>query len=88
MALGSVERGGERKFQPKNEREKGLGRWIPMSAVILAQGQSVRPLVAGACELALWAVALGVLRVLNFNVFYSSRVITSYFLYDTWLFFG
>lgn len=45
------------KFQP-DEREKG--RWIlNVSASDIGAGQSVRPLVAGACELALWAVAFG-----------------------------
>jgi hypothetical protein len=46
-----------KNFNPmKGKREDGS---LMSAPVILAQGQSVHPLVAGACELALWAVAFG-----------------------------
>lgn len=45
------------KFQP-DEREKEDGSQCQRAGDIGA-GQSVHPLVTGACELALWAVAFG-----------------------------
>jgi hypothetical protein len=82
----SGERWRVKNFNPmKGKREDGS---LMSAPVILAQGQSVHPLVAGACELALWAVAFGFflsLRVLNFhfNVFYSFLKVIFYLWFSS-----
>lgn len=78
MALNSVEIGGERKI---STRSKGKRKMDPnVSAGDIGAGQSVHPLVVGACELALWAVALGFfltgIEILGFQgiIFISSEI--------------
>lgn len=61
MALNS-ERGGERWRVKNFNPMKGKRKMDPnVSAGDIGAGQSVHPLVAGACGLALWAVAFGFL---------------------------